>query len=128
FTNFGPTNIPGRIQITGGTLNLGGSWSNFAGDPSLAASTIELISGNLKLGGSFTTAAVGTLNRSGGLVALTGALNNTGAILALNDVTGSWRAESGSITGGTIAATGEAQITQPFGSFALVNVTELNAP
>ena len=48
-------------------------------------------------------AAIGTINRAGGVVNLTGTLTNTGTTLTLNAVTGSWNFASGTIVGGTIA-------------------------
>src|SRR5207249_12303171 len=48
----------------------------------------------------FTLASLGVLNRSGGTVNLTGTLTNT--TLALNDTTGSWVLNGGTVQGGTI--------------------------
>ena len=59
------------------------------------------------LGGTFTLATLGTFNRNGGTVYLTGTLNNPGT-LALNNTTGSWDLDSGTIDGGTVTTSGSA--------------------
>jgi len=63
-------------------LSLAGSWSN--------TGTIRVSGGTLNLGGTFTTAGIGTIDRTGGTVNLTGTLTNTGGTLKLNAATGSW--------------------------------------
>jgi hypothetical protein len=83
--------------VGGGTLSLANSWSN-SGTLRLdsnAASTVNL-------GGTFTTAGIGTINRSGGVVNLTGTLTNANSTLTLNAATGSWNF-FGTVSGGTVA-------------------------
>jgi hypothetical protein len=123
WTNFGPTNTPGPIQVSGGTLSLGGLWSNSAGG---GAGTMQVSGGALNLGGSFHTADIGAITHSGGTVAITGTLDNTGATLALDDTSGSWLTASGSITGGTLQITGAARFQQPLGGFTLNGITALS--
>jgi len=125
WTNFGPTNSPGTIQVAG-TLGFGGAWSNDAGGPPITPGTIQVAGGTLNLGGSFHTADIGAITRSGGTIAITGALDNTGATFALDDTTGSWNMASGSITGGTVQATGSAQFLQPLGGFTQDTITAFN--
>jgi hypothetical protein len=74
------------------------------------AGTINLSSGTLNLGGSFALADIGTVNRSGGIVQISGSLNNTGTTLALNAATGSYRLDGGTITGGSITAADGSQL------------------
>ena len=92
------TNVGTMEAVTGGILSLTNSWINNGTlhIDANAASTVNL-------GGSFNTAAIGTINRTGGVVNLTGTLTNTGTTLTLNAVTGSWNFASGTIVGGTIA-------------------------
>jgi hypothetical protein len=96
--NGGVINAPGGIfDVNGGALNLNGTnWGN--------AGTITLSSGTLNLGGSFTLASIGTVNRSGGNIAITGALDNTPSSLALSATSGSYQLNGGIVTGGTITA------------------------
>ena len=122
WTNFGPTNNPGTIQVSG-TLSLGGSWSNYAGGAPIIPGNIQVTGGTLNLGGQFHTADIGTITRSRGTVAITGALDNTGATLALDNTTGSWDMADGSVTGGTLQTSGAAQFLQPLSSFTLANIT-----
>ncbi|MCC7389864.1 MAG: hypothetical protein IT431_13975 [Phycisphaerales bacterium] len=94
----------GTITSTGGGAQFSGAWDNSAG-------TVSLTDGDLTLGGTFTTAGVGTINRSGTTtVDLTGALNNTGDTLAFSAATGSWTMEGGSITGGQMTSAGGARL------------------
>jgi hypothetical protein len=88
---------------TGTTLRLTGAWKWLG--------TISLTSGTLDLGGFFKLSDLGTLTRTGGTVNLTGGLNNAGTTLALDATTGSWNLEDGDIEGGTVTATGGAQLT-----------------
>jgi hypothetical protein len=82
----------------GGSLSLeGNGWSN--------AGTISMTNSSVYLGATFTLAALGTFTRTGGTVYLTGTLNNTGT-LALDNTTGSWDLDGGTINGGTISTPG----------------------
>ena len=76
----------------GATLTLNGSWTN--------ASTITL-AGQLNIGGTATTAGLGTINRTGGSIAITGTLNNTGSTLALSAATGNYTLD-GTLSGGAV--------------------------
>lgn len=89
--------IAGRVRSEAtGALALAGRWRNNG--------LIELTRGQLLLGGTFTTAAIGSILRTGGSVTVTGALDNTGAVLRLNAKTSSWDLRTGaSVTGGTLA-------------------------
>ena len=97
----------GTITVTGGgTLQLQGNWSN-AG----------VISGNvsaISMGGTFTTANFISVKNIGGTNFLNGTLVNTNSTLALTATTGSLFMNGGTIQGGTVSATGGAQLlTQP---------------
>jgi hypothetical protein len=90
YTNNGTLNV-----TNGASLTLNGSWNN--------TGLINLSGGStLNLGGQFSHSALGTINRSGGLVRLTGVLNNTGSSLTLNSSTGPWLLAGGTIQGGSI--------------------------
>lgn len=105
----------GTFDANGGTFNLlGTNWSN--------QGAITLGSGTLNLGGSFTTAGIGTVNRTGGTVMITGALDNSAATLALNASTGSYQlAQNGSITGGGVTASGGSQLLLSSGNSNRLN-------
>ena len=87
---------------SGGVLSLNGSLSNTGTITSSGNSTVDL-------GGTFTLADLGTFHRTGGTVNLTGTLNNPGT-LALDDTTGSWQLEGGTIAGGTVTTAGAAEL------------------
>jgi hypothetical protein len=89
-------------SINGGTLILGGFWTNSG------AITVTGASSTLNLGGTFTTAGIGTINHPSGTVNITGSLDNVGSTLALNDNTGTWNLFNGTISGGTITTAGTA--------------------
>jgi RHS repeat-associated protein len=82
------------------TVNLRGSWSN--------TGNIALTGGTLNLGGTFKTAdvAIGHLSRSAGTTNLSGTLNNAAATLFLDTHTGPWNLITGTIDGGTITTVG----------------------
>jgi len=87
---------------SGGTLTVAGNWTN--------TGAISVNGGTLNLGGTFTQAALGTLNRSGGTVNLTGALTGD---LSLTPTTGSWNFGGGGfITNGTITVDPAVTFTQ----------------
>jgi RHS repeat-associated protein len=85
---------------TGQTVTLAGSWSD--------SSTFNMTGGTLNLGGSFTQAGLGTFSSTGGTVNLTGTLTGN---LALNATTGSWNLRGGIIQNGTVSTTGGAVLT-----------------
>ena len=107
--------------LTGGALTLGGTWSN-AGVISINAGTLNLVS-------NFTTAQLGTVNRTGGTVNLYAGWNNTGNTydLALPGDLGAVTLLTGSqITGGTVTSSNVATVglTVPqSNSTTLSNVT-----
>ena len=93
----------GTLEATAGTLNVGGGstpWSN-------GGNLIVSGTGVLDLGGVFTQAGLGTFTRTGGTVNLTGTLTGN---LALSSATGSWNLAGGTIAGGTVTATGGAEL------------------
>ena len=99
------TNAGTMEAVNGGILTLSNSWTN-GGTLHIDANAASTVN----LNGSFTTAAIGTINRAGGVVNLTGTLNNTGATLTLNAVTGSWNFLNSTINGGTVAFAGGATL------------------
>jgi RHS repeat-associated protein len=101
-TNDGTVNL-----VSGLNLTLTGDWTNESGTIGISTGTA------LYLGSDFTTAQLGTLNDSGGQVALAGTLDNTGGTLdvAPDTVGSSLLLETGSsITGGTIDETSGADL------------------
>jgi hypothetical protein len=82
----------------GGTLSLLGSsttpWSN--------AGTIELSGGTLNLGGQFTLAGLGNIVRSGGTVNIKGTLDSRGQSLEIPGSYGPFRLSGGTLLGGTV--------------------------
>ena len=104
------------------TVGSGVTWTN--------AGLLEATNGGtLALSGTFTIASPGTFNATGGTVNITGTLNNTASILALTAATGSLTL-SGTIQGGTITASGGAQLTSASGTLNAVtldaNLTVIN--
>ena len=101
----------GIIEATtaGQTLYLGNNgglnWSN--------TGTLEDNGGVLNLNGSFSTGTLGTLAYYSGQMEIGGTLNNTGKTLTLSDATTGTTLllDGGTITGGTIAASGSAAFT-----------------
>jgi hypothetical protein len=95
--------------INGGILAISAAnWTNNG--------TITETNSTLNLGGGFTTAGLGSYNRSGGSINLTGTLNNTGSTLALDDTTGSWQLRTGgTIRGGTVTTAGAARLNTVLG-------------
>ncbi len=105
----GPVNLSGSwtnsgtIEVDGGTLYLAGAWTN-TGTITAAAGSI------VNLGGAFGLANLGTITNQGTLY-LTGTLTMAGAdTLALNNTTGSWNLEGGTISGGTVSTAGSAAL------------------
>ena len=94
----------GTLQVdNGATLNTAGTWSN-------TGTMNEQLGGTLNLGGSFKSSTLGTINGAPGTVNITGTLTND-ATLALTDKTGSWvLAPYGTINGGTITTSGNAEL------------------
>lgn len=91
------------IINAGTSLELLGGWVNDG--------TLTLAGGSIHLGGSFTTANLGKLSRTGGIVNLTGAYDLQGGTLALDAVTGSWNLVGGRLRNGTLSTTGGASLT-----------------
>ncbi len=98
WSNSGATSISG-----GGTLTIApNSWTN--------TGTVAMIDSTVNLGGAFTKTALGTFTRVGGIVNLTGTLDITGTALALDNTTGSWILQSGTISGGRVSTAGTAEL------------------
>jgi hypothetical protein len=100
--------------INGGTLLLNGTWSNLG--------TLVGSGGTLNLSGNFSTAGLGTINRTNGTVYLTGLLNNTNSTLTLNAASGSWVLYGGTIAGGTVTTGGGASLVVNSGTLDGVTV------
>src|SRR5262249_18391438 len=96
--------VGGVLAAAGGAaVWLTTAWSN-AGQVGVNDSTVSL-------GGSFTTAGIGTINRTGGTIYLIGLLDNTGHTLALDATTGSWNlAIGGTLRGGSLVTSGGAAL------------------
>jgi hypothetical protein len=83
--------------VTGGNFFAGAGWSSAAG-------TIDLTGGSLSLGGTFTLASLGALNHNGGLLDVRGTLDNHDTIVSVG-ATHPWQVGSlGRIAGGTITS------------------------
>jgi hypothetical protein len=115
----------GVVEVTNANTQLSiaatNNWTN--------AGQINLTAGTLNLGGSFSTGSIGTINRTNataGTVNLTGTLTNTSATLTLDTTNtvndyGSW-VLIGTIVNGNVTTMGSAQITT-YASPTLNNVT-----
>ena len=108
----------------GTVLTLNGTWAN--------QGTISTADATLNLGGAFTVGGLGELATSDATVNLTGTLINTDTTLALTTATGSWNLDGGTIQGGTISATGGAELVlTPYGgtldSVTIAPGTEVDA-
>ena len=98
----GPWTNNGAISIEdGGDLTLDGEWTN--------AGTITSDESNVFLDGTFTLAALGSFERTGGTVNITGVFENA-AGLTLDATTGSWNLRGGTIRGGTVTTTDGARL------------------
>src|SRR5436190_3328754 len=115
-TNY--VNNLGLTAAAGTTLTLNGSWSSTA--------ALNVNGGTLNLGGTFTTAGINlpAFTRTGGTVNVTGTLDNTGTTLPLNATTGSWNLAGGTVSGGTVTfAAGQTLGMTADSSNRLLNVT-----
>jgi RHS repeat-associated protein len=117
----GNNTIVNRTTISadaGGTIYLGGSWTN-------EGTILAQNGGSVNLEGSFTTARLGTVTTSGGTgtINLTGTLVNTGATFQLTAATGSWNLkDNGTIIGGTLNASEGAVLRALSGTLSGVTV------
>jgi hypothetical protein len=78
----------------GGTLTLLNCWQN--------QGLVRVNGGTWNLGGQFSTPALGSIQRTGGVVNIVGVLNNSGQTLLLNGSRGSWTLNGGTILGGAV--------------------------
>jgi hypothetical protein len=138
--NFAGTfNNAAKIDMTAGSLTLGGSWSNSGavhvsggGTLTLAGSSgnigsVTVSDSRIRIAGSYTTAQLLSINQTNVTLSLSGGnLDNTGQTLALDATTGSMPLEGGTILNGTISATGGAMLNATTGVSAL-DATVLNA-
>ncbi|MCI0536066.1 MAG: hypothetical protein L0Z50_12650, partial [Verrucomicrobiales bacterium] len=93
----------GRIEVArGGTLTMGGTWTN--------RGTIDVTDATLSLGGRFTLAGLGAIERAGSMVEITGELDLNGGPLTLDAQTGPWVLKGGTIKRGTVTQTGGAKL------------------
>jgi RHS repeat-associated protein len=113
----------GLSADTGQTLALSGTWTNTAPITANGAtlsledrgirgssiwsntSTITSTNSTVNLGGTFTTAGLGTFNRTGSIINLTGILDNSGVTLTLDATAGPWSLAGGTLKGGTLTET-----------------------
>ena len=102
----GPFTNQGLVETRpGAVLALDGTWTN--------AGTIRVTQGELDLRGVGTTAGLGKLERTGGVVKIVGTLDNTAATLALDDKSGSFVLAGGTIRGGHLTTSGGAALDIP---------------
>ncbi len=104
--NFGSattTTNAGAINASNGaTVAMRNAWSS--------TGTISVNNATLELGGSFNSASAATVSRSGGVINITGAWDNASTTFTLDSARGSWVLLGGSITGGTLDATGAGRL------------------
>ena len=105
--------------VNGAVLSLKGPWTNNGIIRIGPADTLEL-------GGSFTTAGIGTIERTGGTVKITGTLDNTSQVFSLAQVGGSAILGSGTIIGGRITAPPGASLRTEAGSTCTLQDTTLD--
>ena len=86
--------VGATITATNSTLTFEDDWSNLG--------TVTITDSTLNLDGTFSTADIGTLNRTGGEVILKAGLDNTGETLTFSTATGSWDFTATTLTGGTV--------------------------
>jgi RHS repeat-associated protein len=86
-------NQPLEVGV-GAILNLNGAWTN--------TSTVRANEATVNLGGTFTLAALGVFERTGGTVNVVGTLDNDVTNLVLDGDSGSWRLAGGTLRGGTV--------------------------
>jgi hypothetical protein len=111
----------GTWQVNGGTLTLGGIWTNTGAIAETGATS------TLNLSGNFATADIGTFNHTSGAINIIGSLDNAGSTLTLNGMTGTWNLTSnGAINGGTITTAGSALLNIPGSSDVTLNAVTLN--
>jgi hypothetical protein len=102
--------------VDGGSLGLGGAWTN-APDGTISAVNAELtlggtmwtnqglisaVNSDVWITGDFATADLGDFQRVGGQVFVTADVDNTGATLNIDSTTGSWYVNNALIHGGTV--------------------------
>jgi hypothetical protein len=114
----------GAINVTGAsaTLTIGGtttSWQNLG--------KITVNGGTLILSGQFTTAGLGTINRTGGTIEVSGAWNNATASFAFSSATGSFVLAGNTITGGTLSGTGGNSLQATLTSTNILSGVTINA-
>lgn len=106
----------GRLEVIDGTLTVAPARWDGSG-------FIAVTGGTLNLGGSFTPAAVSHVTNAGGTVSLQGTLANAGRTLTLDAATGSWSLDGGSIAGGAVRAVGGSRLVGTNSGGALSGVT-----
>lgn len=118
-TTAGATNT-GTFDVNGGTMNLNSTgWKNFNG---VTAGLINVTSGTLNLGGTFNGADLGNWNHTGGTVNVTGAMTiNPTDTVTLDNAKGNWVLTAGSISGGNFTTTGTNRIQANFSSSNTLN-------
>ena len=84
--------------LPGATLVVGGVWDNSAG-------IIHATDATIILHGIYTTARIGTLNRTGGTVKIGGTWDNSGASFTLDASLGDFVLDGGAIVGGVFTLT-----------------------
>ncbi len=122
YTSF--TNAAGGIlSVTGSSAtmdiapNAANAWTN--------AGTINLTAGTLNLGGTFATAGLGTITRAGGSVNLTGTLDNTGTTLDIGSSvfgTGGLTSLTGTILSGTLVSNDGTTLNTSSGTLSGVTI------
>ena len=107
-----------RVSGTASSLTFKGRWSD--------SGTISVVDGTLNLGGEFKTSALKleSFTRRGGTVNVTGILDNANSTLVLNNATGSWNLDGGTVSGGVISlADGQGLIATGHPGNRLIGVT-----
>lgn len=108
----------GTIQANASsTVNINGNWSS--------SGALNASGGTINLGGTFSTAGLAANITGAGAVNITGIANNTGNTLAFTAATGSWSLNGGTINGGTLSFAGGQQLLMGQGASTLINVSVL---
>ena len=107
----------GVIELSGGFLTIAATnWTNVGQVHILAAATMTM-------GGTFTPdAETGLFHTSAGTVLVTGTIANAGHSLRIDGMTGSWRLDGGTISGGTVTTADNQGIVPTANGGTLLNV------
>jgi hypothetical protein len=102
------------LPINGGTLTLDGNWFN--------AGELQLSNAVFNLDGTFGLEDLGLITRTGGTVQVTGLLDGAGGTLSLDNTTGSWVVNGGTLRNLVVATSDSAVLSATSGTLDQVTV------